>query len=210
MSLGMELTGNVILSTNSVSGDVLTRTTMVSGNVNQALSVKSAEWGNITGTLSNQTDLNTALEKINGVFIREVAEKYPITSMSNGYTDEMGIKWFVIHVDDGSFDGIDIYLPNHQGMQTINQIVMSAIPTDNSQLANGSGYITGIDSTMISNALGYTPYDGQTNPEGFFVGPLTSADIANSLGFTPYSDANPNNYTSDSALSTEDIDEVCV
>lgn len=196
MSLGMELTGNVILSTNSVSGDVLTRTTMVSGNVNQALSVKSAEWGNITGTLSNQTDLNTALTdlgnaqstmqqtlgKIDGVLISEVGEKYPIISIVNNYTDENGIKWLVIHLDDGTIDGMFILLPNYQGMQTINQIVMSAIPTDNSQLTNGSGYITGI----------------------------SSGDVITALGFTPYSNANPNNYTSDSALTTEDINEVCV
>lgn len=178
----IEVTGDVKVTKNNVSGNVLTRRSEVSGNVSQALNIKSAEWGSITGTLSNQTDLNTALEKINGVFIREVAEKYPITSMSNGYTDEMGIKWFVIHVDDDSFDGIDIYLPNHQGMQTINQIVMSAIPTDNSQLTNGSGYITGI----------------------------SSSDVAAALGFTPYSNANPDNFTSDSALTTEDINEVCV
>ena len=31
------------------------------------------------------------------------------------------------------------------------------IPTDNNQLANGAGYITGITSSMISTALGYTP-----------------------------------------------------
>lgn len=42
-----------------------------------------------------------------------------------------------------------------------------------------NGYITGIDSTMVTNAL----------------------------GFTPYSDANPDGFTSDSALTTTDIDE---
>ena len=46
-------------------------------------------------------------------------------------------------------------------------------------LAFKNGYITGIDSTMVTNAL----------------------------GFTPYSDTNPSNYTSDSALTTTDIDE---
>lgn len=33
----------------------------------------------------------------------------------------------------------------------------SQIPTDNAQLTNGAGYITGIDSSMIITALGYTP-----------------------------------------------------
>lgn len=30
-----------------------------------------------------------------------------------------------------------------------------------------SGFITGINSSMITNALGYTPYDGTTNPNGY-------------------------------------------
>lgn len=46
-------------------------------------------------------------------------------------------------------------------------------------LSAKDGYITGIDSTMVTDAL----------------------------GFTPYSDANPSNYTSDEALTTTDIDE---
>lgn len=30
-----------------------------------------------------------------------------------------------------------------------------------------SGFITGINSTMVTNALGYTPYNGTTNPNGY-------------------------------------------
>lgn len=33
----------------------------------------------------------------------------------------------------------------------------SAIPTNNNQLTNGAGYITGINSSMVISALGYTP-----------------------------------------------------
>lgn len=33
----------------------------------------------------------------------------------------------------------------------------SQIPTNNNQLTNGAGYITGIDSSMVTKALGYTP-----------------------------------------------------
>ena len=31
------------------------------------------------------------------------------------------------------------------------------IPTNNNQLDNGAGYITGINSSMVTTALGYTP-----------------------------------------------------
>lgn len=35
---------------------------------------------------------------------------------------------------------------------------LSAVPTNNNQLTNGAGYITGISSQMVTNALGYTPF----------------------------------------------------
>ena len=54
------------------------------------------------------------------------------------------------------------------------------------------GYITGITSSMVTTALGFTPYDS-SNPSGFITG-ITSGMITTALGFTPYSDANPNGY----------------
>lgn len=53
------------------------------------------------------------------------------------------------------------------------------IPTDNCQLANGCGYITGINCSDVTSALGYTPYDS-TNPAGYTTctWTLTSSDIA--------------------------------
>lgn len=43
----------------------------------------------------------------------------------------------------------------------------TTIPTKTSQLNNDSGFITGINSTDVTNALGYTPYNGATNPNGY-------------------------------------------
>ena len=40
------------------------------------------------------------------------------------------------------------------------------IPTNNNQLINGAGYITGITSSNVINALGYTPYDS-SNPSQY-------------------------------------------
>jgi len=40
------------------------------------------------------------------------------------------------------------------------------IPTNTNQLTNGAGYITGITSSDVSTALGYTPYNS-SNPSGF-------------------------------------------
>lgn len=79
------------------------------------------------------------------------------------------------------------------------------IPTKLSDLENDEGFITGINSSDVTTALGYTPYNS-SNPSGYISG-ITSAMVTDALGFTPYSDANPSGFTSDSALTTEDIDE---
>lgn len=44
--------------------------------------------------------------------------------------------------------------------------VQDQIPTKTSDLENDSGFITGIDSSDVTDALGYTPYDS-TNPNGY-------------------------------------------
>ena len=51
------------------------------------------------------------------------------------------------------------------------------IPSDTSDLTNGAGYITGITSTDVTTALGYTPYNS-TNPNGYTsnVGTVTSVN----------------------------------
>ena len=40
------------------------------------------------------------------------------------------------------------------------------IPNNTNQLTNGAGFITGITKTMVTDALGFTPYNA-TNPNGF-------------------------------------------
>lgn len=54
---------------------------------------------------------------------------------------------------------------------------ISKIPTNNNQLTNGAGYITGITSSDVTTALGYTPYNA-TNPNGYTsnVGTVTSVN----------------------------------
>lgn len=53
----------------------------------------------------------------------------------------------------------------------------SEIPTNTSDLTNDSGYITGINSSDVITALGYTPYNS-TNPNGYTsnVGTVTSVN----------------------------------
>lgn len=76
----------------------------------------------------------------------------------------------------------------------VNGNVSLSIPTDTSDLTNGAGFITGISSSDVTTALGYTPYNS-TNPSGYITssalsgyatqtwvgqqGFLTSSDLSN-------------------------------
>jgi len=47
----------------------------------------------------------------------------------------------------------------------------------------------------VSTALGYTPYNGSTNPNGYITG-ITSGNVTAALGYTPYNASNPSGYIS--------------
>jgi hypothetical protein len=51
---------------------------------------------------------------------------------------------------------------------------------------NSSGFLTAITDTLVVAALGYTPYNGTTNPAGFI---NNSQGISDALGYTPYNGA---------------------
>ena len=57
----------------------------------------------------------------------------------------------------------------------------ATIPTNNNQLTNGAGYITGITSSNVTTALGFTPYNA-SNPSGY----VTSSNWAVLTGATNY------------------------
>ena len=103
-------------------------------------------WGGITGTLSDQTDLNNAL---NG--------KVPTSRTINSKALTSDIT--LTASDVGA-------LPN-----------TTPIPTKTSDLTNDRGYITGITSSDVTSALGYTPYNS-SNPSGYTsnVGTVTSVN----------------------------------
>lgn len=59
------------------------------------------------------------------------------------------------------------------------------IPTNTNQLTNGSGFLTGITSAQVTTALGYTPYNGATNPNGYItLGQVPAALISSVNGKT--------------------------
>lgn len=57
---------------------------------------------------------------------------------------------------------------------------------------NASGYLTTVTDTQVVAALGYTPYNGDTNPSGYI---NSSAGITSVLGYTPYNGStNPSGF----------------
>lgn len=55
-----------------------------------------------------------------------------------------------------------------------------SIPTNTNQLTNGAGYITGITYTNVITALGFTPYDGSTNSNGY----ITASGARSAISLT--------------------------
>ena len=89
---------------------------------------------------------------------------------------------------------------NGTALTPVNKTVDIVVPTSTTQLTNDSGFITGITSGDVTEALGYTPYNS-SNPDGYITG-ITSSDVTTALGYTPYDGStNPNGYITASALS---------
>lgn len=68
--------------------------------------------------------------------------------------------------------------------QTIsNKTVNISVPTNTNQLTNGAGFITGIDSSDVTGALGYIPYNS-SNPSGYQTSSQVETAINNKIGST--------------------------
>ena len=68
--------------------------------------------------------------------------------------------------------------------QTItSKAVDISVPTNTNQLTNGAGFITGISSSDVTSALGFTPYNS-TNPSGYQTASEVSTAISSALSST--------------------------
>lgn len=59
---------------------------------------------------------------------------------------------------------------------TADKAINITVPTDTNDLTNGAGYITGITSSDVTTALGYTPYNS-SNPSGY----QTASDVQTAI-----------------------------
>ena len=133
---------------------------------------ETIDWGSITGTLSNQTDLQNALDlKANISSLATVATSGSYDDLSNKPTIPTVNNATLTIQKNGTT--VDTFTANASSNVTAN----ITVPTDTSDLTNNAGYITGITSSDVTTALGYTPYDS-TNPNGYTsnVGTVTSVN----------------------------------
>ena len=141
--------------------------------------VGGGTWGSITGVLSDQTDLQNALD----------AKQNTISDLST--------------IRSGASAGATALQPNDNISELVNNagyITSSALNGYATEsFVTSQGYITDITSSDVTTALGYTPYNA-TNPAGYITG-ITSSDITTALGYTPYNATNPNGYITASALT---------
>lgn len=79
------------------------------------------------------------------------------------------------------------YVTNSALTTTLASYALSSdIPTDNNQLTNGAGYIT-------SSALNGYATESFVTSQGYITG-ITSSDVTTALGYTPYNSSNPSGY----------------
>ena len=154
----------------------------------------SAMWGNITGTLSNQTDLQNALNAKQDVI--DANNKLDYAYLSNTPT--------IPTVNDAT-------LTIQQNGTTVNTFTANAssnvtanitVPTDTNDLTNGAGYITGITSSDVTTALGYTPLSNSTK---------YGADLSYSSNTLQLLDQDGNNLGNSVTIqSSPDIDGISI
>ena len=98
-------------------------------------------------------------------------EELPMTASSNDVSVSVDVAGgFLV---DGDYEHLankpsinDVELSGNKTGAQLGLASSSDIPTKVSDLQNDSGFITGINSSDVTNALGFTPYNS-TNPNGY-------------------------------------------
>lgn len=134
-----------------------------------------------TGKGLSSNDFTNALKsKLEGV--ETGAQENVIESVTvNGTTATITNKNASVTISAGAIDSISV----NGTPQTIdaNKNVDLSVPTKVSDLSNDSGFITGINSSDVTTALGYTPYNS-TNPNGYQTATQVETAIDSKIGST--------------------------
>ena len=164
-----ELNNNAGYITSSSLPTVNDGTLTIQQNGTDIQTFKANQSSNATANITVPTDTNDLTNGagyITGITSTDVTNALGYTpydsSNPNSYTSNVGTVTSVNNVSPVSGN------------------VTLSIPTDTSDLTNGAGYITGINSSDVTTALGYTPYDS-SNPSGYTTNVGTVTSVNNTL-----------------------------
>lgn len=159
------------------------------GNITLPDYPNTAIWGNVSGDIEDQSDLMAEFAKKQDVIsdlgtIRAGAldgasalqsNDVATVALTGSYTDLINLPDFKRVATTGSYTDLankptigdatltiqknGVTVDTFNANATINKEINITVPTNNNELTNGAGYITGIDDTMVEEALGYTPAD---------------------------------------------------
>ena len=146
------------------------------------LNADSATWSEISGRPTKLTDFTNDLSyktAYNSTSNKIATESDLPTKVSDLTNDGDGTTGSAFATEDyvdtygGKIDKIKV---NGTEQTITNKAVDITVPTNTNQLTNGAGFITGINSSDVTTALGYTPYNS-TNPSGY----QTSSDVETAI-----------------------------
>ena len=145
---GVQLNGSTITPTNKIANIQITTTDN---------NYTTADKNKLTG-IESGAEVNTieAIE-VNGVTATIDSNKKASVTISAGSIDTISVNGTNVPAD-------------------VNKNVDITVPTNTNQLTNGAGFITGINSSDVTTALGYTPYNS-TNPSGY----QTASDVETAI-----------------------------
>jgi len=118
----------------------------VSGTTTKTLTLTQQDGGTIT---ASWTDYDTA--PVTSVFGRTGA----VTAQSGDYTTAQVTEVTNLYYTDARARASLSFTAGSGAYNSTTGVI--TIPTNNNQITNGAGYITGINSSMVTTALGYTP-----------------------------------------------------
>lgn len=159
----IELNADFNLETNNIDADFL-------------INAAGAVWGGILGDIENQTDLKDALDTLSGQIDSNHQAITEINTTIESYGDVVTYNAadFATSAQGGLAD--TALQPNDDISELVNNVgYITASALDGyatESFVTSQGYITGINSTDVTTALGYTPYNS-SNPAGY----ITSADL---------------------------------
>lgn len=183
----------------------------------------STQWGAISGTLSNQTDLNNQLTGLQ-TQIDAITSQSDITDIVathadlDAYDKPLYVGDIIKVLNDETQSGARAYYRNTGG--TAGAYTFTLIGTEapsytksatdtllqgKYDASNPAGYLTTITSNQVTNALGYTPYNS-TNPNGYQTSAQVNTAVTSHHDSTKYDASNPSGYQTsaqvNSAIST--------